>query len=71
MSSQNHITVAGDGTIIIQDADAGEISMNVRDADDILGKLYHLNDAQLDALAQVAEKRPKKSANFLARCSRT
>ena len=45
MPQPNTITVAGDGNIIIQDANGAHITIHAKDANDAVTKLQQLNAA--------------------------
>ena len=60
MQQQNTIKIEQNGSITLQDVNNSTVAINTSDAADIIAKLGSLNNAQLYALQQVAEKEVEK-----------
>ncbi len=66
MSIQNNkVRITGDGNIVIQNANESEITINTKNANDILSKFQELSSAQLDALTQIIEKEHQKTGEVV------
>lgn len=60
MQQQNTIKIEENGSITLQDVNNSTVTINISDVNDINTKLGSLNNAQLNAMQQVAEKEVEK-----------